>query len=243
MTTSTVTTPGIAMLPMLAIELSQRAGGAAVRTMDGATHTCGFEGGRRDRDDVLPGIESVLTDSGVRASSLAAVAVDVGPGGFTGLRISIAAGQAIAEAASAVVIAVPAALVAAESTPSVSMKTGTILVCSAAKSGTVWCTQLTRASAEAPWRVLGEPGIVDRLSCESAPSAVLADEHVDGCLLETFRGAGVLVAEPVFKASSVADIAMHGGPDVRVLSDPALLLPFYPREPEAVRKWRDRPTR
>ena len=81
------------VLPLLAIELSQRAGGAAVRAVDGATHTRAFEGGRRDRDDVLPGIESALNDSGVRASSLAAVAVDVGPGGFTGLRISIAAGH------------------------------------------------------------------------------------------------------------------------------------------------------
>jgi tRNA threonylcarbamoyladenosine biosynthesis protein TsaB len=243
MSTKTAGTSQVAMLPMLAIELSQRAGGAAVRTTDGATYNCGFEGGRRDRDDVLPGIESALRESGVRTSSLAAVAVDVGPGGFTGLRISIAAAQAIAEAASAVVIAVPAALVAAESTPSLSTKRGVIIVCAAAKAGTVWCTQLTRATVEDPWRILGEPGIVDRLVCESTPSALLADEHVDASMLEAFRGAGIPIDEPVFRASAVADIALSGGRDVRIFSDPSMLLPLYPRAPEAVRKWQERPSR
>ena len=231
------------VLPLLAIELSQRAGGAAVRAVDGATHTRAFEGGRRDRDDVLPGIESALNDSGVRASSLAAVAVDVGPGGFTGLRISIAAAQAIAEVASAVVIAVPAALVAAGSTPSLATKTGVVIVCSAAKGGTVWCSQVTRASVDAPWRILGDPGIVDRLICESTPSAVLADEHVDATLLEAFRDAGVPIETPDFKPSILADIAMSGGPDVSIHTDPALLLPLYPRGPEAVRKWQERTIR
>ncbi len=236
------TSPGT-HFPLLAIELSQRAGGAAVRHEDGTTHVVEFEGGRRDRDDVLPGIESALADAGIRASSLAAVAVDVGPGGFTGLRISIAAGQAIAEVASAMVIAVPAALVAAGSTPSISASTGVVIVCAAAKSGTVWCSRLKRATIDEPWRILGTPGIVDRLTGDFDPSAVLADEHVDPALLEESRRSGISIVPPVFNASVLADIAIQRGPDVRVLDDPARLLPLYPREPEAVRKWRERPGR
>ncbi len=230
-------------LPMLAIELSQRAGGAAVRHADGTTRVAEFEGGRRDRDDVLPGIESVLADAGIQAASLAAVAVDVGPGGFTGLRISIAAGQAIAEVASAVVIAVPAALVAAGSTPGMAARTGVVIVCAAAKGGTVWCSRLTRVTIDEPWRILGTPGIVDRLAGDAEPSAILADEHVDPALLEELRRSGVPIDPPVFHASVLADIAMQGGPDVQVLDDPAMLLPLYPREPEAVRMWRQRPGR
>lgn len=227
--------------PLLAIELSQRSGGAAVFDAAGEVHTIGFEGGRRDRDDVLPGIHAVLARAGVAASTLRTVAVDVGPGGFTGLRVSIAAAQAIAEVAGATVVGVPGALVAAAATPSLGEMAGEIVVLSAAKAGTAWRTRLGRDRTDRCWRIIGDPGIIDRLDdveCE----AVIADEHVPPELLRA-AVSEPRVHPPSFDAAVVGRVALDGGPDLLVHSDAARLMPIYPREPEAVRRWRARPAR
>lgn len=224
--------------PVLAIELSQRTGGVAVVDAAGAIHTIEVAGGRRERDDLAPAVAAALAAAEVAPSSLGAVAVDVGPGGFTGLRISIALGQAIAEAVGATVIAVPGALVAAASTPELAPVVGRILVLSAAKAGTAWGTRLERSTVSDPWRIVGEPGIIDGPPIE-APAAVLADEHLD----DDFRAAipaGTPIIPPRFEAAAVARLAIDGGPDLVVHQDPARLLPTYPREPEAVRVWRAR---
>lgn len=227
--------------PLLAIELSQRSGGAAVIDAAGNLHTVGFEGGRRDRDDVLPGIHAVLAQAGIAASALRTVAVDVGPGGFTGLRISIAAAQAIAEVADAMVVGVPGAVVAAAGTPSLRETTGEIIVLSAAKAGTAWRTRLGRETTDRCWRIIGDPGIVDRAD-DVACAAVIADEHVPSELVRSAIFDPPILA-PSFEATAVARVALDGGPDVLVHSDPARLMPIYPREPEAVRRWRERPAR
>lgn len=207
----------------------------------GTVHAVDFEGGRRDRDDVLPGIHAVLSRGGVPASTLRTVAVDVGPGGFTGLRISIAAAQAIAEVAGATVVGVPGAVVAANATSSLDGTVGEIVVLSAAKAGTAWRTRLGRDSTDRCWRILGDPGIVDRpddVACE----ALVADEHVPPALLGTTETAPP-VHPPTFDAATVGRLTLVGGPDLVVHADAARLMPIYPREPEAVRRWRERPAR
>ncbi len=224
--------------PVLAIELSQRSGGVAVIDSDGRGTEVAVAGGRRDRDEVAPALATALADAGVAADALRTVAVDVGPGGFTGLRISVAIGQALAEAVGAQVVAVPGALVAAGSTPEIDSVVGRVLVLSAAKAGSAWGTLLERSSSSSAWTIRGRPGIVEGPPDE-ALSAVLADEHLDA----TFRGAipgSVPIVEPRFSALGLGRAALAGGADVVVHDDPARLQPLYPREPEAVRIWRER---
>ena len=224
--------------PILAIELSQRRGGVAIVDPSRRVHSVEVAGGRRDRDDLAPAVAAVLADAGLDASALAAVAVDVGPGGFTGLRVSIALAQSMAEVVGASVVAVPGALVAAGGTPGLEGVVGDLLVLSAAKAGTAWGTVLGRARASDPWRVVGSPGIM--ASPPDRPlAAVLADEHLD----DAFRAAipdGTPVLEPRFEATALAEVALEGGPDLEIHRDPARLVPTYPREPEAVRVWRER---
>lgn len=52
--------------------------------------------GRRHGDELFPAIERILLSTRVLLSSVDRVAVAVGPGSFTGLRVAIAAGQGIA---------------------------------------------------------------------------------------------------------------------------------------------------
>ena len=196
--------------PILAIELSQREGGVAVVDPGGRVHSVEVAGGRRDRDDLAPAIAE-------RASAIA---------------------QSIAEVAGAKVVAVPGALVAAVATPELATVEGEILVLSAAKGGTAWGTTLVRSGSGDGWRIEGTPGILEAPPDRSLV-AVVADEHLG----DAFRAAipsQVPVHRPRFDAASLARVALEAGPDPQVHHDPARLVPIYPREPEAVRVWRER---
>lgn len=54
--------------------------------------------GRRHAETLAPAIEFVCKQADVELSELGAIAVDVGPGLFTGMRVGLAAGKAMAQA-------------------------------------------------------------------------------------------------------------------------------------------------
>lgn len=224
--------------PVLAIELSQRTGGVALIEPRGGVQVIEVRGGRRDEDELAPAIATVLAAASVDAASLAGIVVDVGPGGFTGLRVSIATAQALAETVGAAVAAVPGALVAAASTAEARALAGRLLVLSAAKAGTAWGTILTRSTAESPWRIEGQPGLLSDPGV-SKPDLVLADEHVGDDLRNRLPGSTPVVP-PRFDPVALGRLALAGSDGLVVHDDPACLRPLYPREPEAVRMWRER---
>src|SRR5256886_10765913 len=61
---------------------------------------------RRQGDELFPAIERVLLSTRTALSSVDRVAVAVGPGSFTGLRVAIAAGQGIARGNGAALVAI-----------------------------------------------------------------------------------------------------------------------------------------
>jgi tRNA threonylcarbamoyl adenosine modification protein YeaZ len=107
----------------LAIESSNpsagRGAGVALGMIDGVTgrvETLGVEPLResaRHDDDLMPAIDRLVRRAGQSPSDLALIAVSVGPGGYTGLRIAVAAANLIAYAVDAKTVPVPSALVAA----------------------------------------------------------------------------------------------------------------------------------
>src|SRR5205823_5430196 len=61
---------------------------------------------RRQGDELFPAIERVLLSTRTALSSVDRVAVAVGPGSFTGLRVAIAAGQGIARGNGAALVGI-----------------------------------------------------------------------------------------------------------------------------------------
>lgn len=230
---------------MLAIELSQRSGGVAVVTGEGDLVARSVTGGRREKDELVPAIRDALDAANVSVPELATVAVDVGPGGFTGLRISIAAAQALGEIPGATVVGVPGAEVAVASTPACNHPTlsGTILVVSATRNGTAWATRFHRGSPTDHWVTMEEAGLIESLPKESF-TAILADGHLDPGWRTSLEADGIPTIEPVHSAEGLARLLLHSmeaPPSTwHVSGDAATLRPIYPREPEAVRLWKDR---
>lgn len=240
---------------VLGIELSQREGGVAVVGPGGSVHTRPVRGGRRDRDELLPAIQEVFAEAGGSVRDLSLVVVDLGPGGFTGLRISIATGQAIAEGVGVPVMGVPGAEVAAATFTDhqrredpASEIVPEMAVVSAVRDGSAWETRLAWDPTSQGWQVVGTPGI--RNEPPQGVELVLADEHLPAAWRETLRAGSVVVVEPRFDASVLAGLAMQARADgigdrtgwVHT-EDPAKLVPIYPRVPEAVRLWQARTAR
>ena len=236
-------------MPMLAIELSQRSGGVAFTAEGVEPIVVPVRGGRRDKDDLLPAIRTILRSAETRVQDLSTVAVDIGPGGFTGLRVSIAAAQMLAEIADASVVGVPGAEVAAAATPGVfdGSRIGRLLVISATRNGTAWTTRLRREDPDADWRPDGDSVLLEELPSDDV-DVVLADEHLDSVWRDRLEARGVEIIEPVHSALGLAELLRRSmttaAPSTWWISgDAATLRPIYPREPEAVRLWKARASR
>lgn len=228
---------------LLAVECSQRTGSVALLGADGTVESTDFVSGGREEDPLLPAIDRLLERGGFVPGDLTAIAVSTGPGGFTGLRVAIATVKGIAEITGARVLAVPGAEVAAEGIRARLSTGDRVLVASAAKRETCWLTPLE--CAEDAWQTLPGAGlhVIDPPSPAAVELArdaiVLADEHVPAPGRSGLAEVAADLLEPRLDAVSCARVAL-GMFDRGVSEDPLALAPIYPREPEAVRSWRER---
>jgi tRNA threonylcarbamoyladenosine biosynthesis protein TsaB len=82
---------------LLAIESATELVGAAVVDDDGPRAAVWATGRRRHAEALAPAVGHVLEQAGVGLGDLAAVAVDIGPGLFTGLRVGVATAKGLAQ--------------------------------------------------------------------------------------------------------------------------------------------------
>lgn len=83
---------------ILGIETSTAQSSVCVGSERGPIATAGLNHGRTHAEYLAPAIDFCLERAGATASSLAGVAVGLGPGQFTGMRVGIATAQAFAHA-------------------------------------------------------------------------------------------------------------------------------------------------
>jgi tRNA threonylcarbamoyladenosine biosynthesis protein TsaB len=93
---------------ILAIESSGDGGGAAVVRGGKVIAEAEVSGPRRHGSELMPCIDNALTDSKLKREEIDVIAVNCGPGSYTGLRIGIAAADAIGYALDKPVIGVDA---------------------------------------------------------------------------------------------------------------------------------------
>jgi len=72
--------------------------GCALGDGDGPVASFHLSRGRRHAESLAPAIDHLCRQSGIGLDQLGAVAVDIGPGLFTGLRVGVATGKALATA-------------------------------------------------------------------------------------------------------------------------------------------------
>jgi len=81
---------------LVGIETSGPRGGVALADDETLLEEIPFEEGMVHGRDLVPGLDRMLRKAGIRARDVGLVAVDVGPGSYTGVRVGIAAAQMFA---------------------------------------------------------------------------------------------------------------------------------------------------
>ncbi|MEM9064895.1 MAG: tRNA (adenosine(37)-N6)-threonylcarbamoyltransferase complex dimerization subunit type 1 TsaB [Planctomycetota bacterium] len=176
--------------------------------------------GRQD-DDLMPAIDRLCARRAVEPRDIGVVALSIGPGGFTGLRVAAVTAKMLALTTGADVVAIPSAEVAVETDPT------------AGRVGVLLATKRDQA-----WLALFENGV----ATEAGPatpeelSRISLDElRADAALPDTYRRAVHCPIRPL----RLDPIACARLATIRNPTDPLAISPIYGREPEAVRRWRE----
>lgn len=82
---------------LLGIESATELVGVAVGSADGPQAAVWVSGRRRHGEALAPAVAHVLEQAGVSLGDLSAIAVDLGPGLFTGLRVGVATAKGLAQ--------------------------------------------------------------------------------------------------------------------------------------------------
>ena len=177
--------PGGSSRAMVAIETATETVGVAVRTPAGLDAVFTLTGRRRHVETLTPALQHLLGQVGLVPSDLGVVAVDVGPGLFTGLRVGVAAAKGLAQALGIGVVCATSLDILTAAAGAAGHH-GPVLACVDARRGEVF------ASVATPGHDAGG----DRASQRSAPSAQIGaalfapDELVTA--LRTLDGVKVL---------------------------------------------------
>jgi tRNA threonylcarbamoyl adenosine modification protein YeaZ len=218
----------------LALELSQQAGSVAMSDTRGVVLEKAVESGRREQDDVMPSIEAIACELHVAPRDIARVVVSVGPGGFTGLRSSVAIAKMIALVTGAKIIPIETAL---SVVTNANVDSGTYLVVSGVKQESFWLSRVKVNGREITCNA-SLSNTKDLPSVLETASAIFGDAYLPQSVLAIAKGANKEVKEPKTSAKTLLELGLRLYKENKIQAiDPLELLVLYPREPEAVRLW------
>lgn len=181
--------------------------------------------------ELAPAIQRLWTQAGITAADLEAVAVTIGPGSYTGLRIGMAAAKGIALGHKLPLIGVGTLDVVAAG---LGYLEGNLVVVAEAGRNRLWSGRY-EWQARKGWQPVAEPDLLDwdTLLAAVDPPMVVAGEVSAEASRQIRRTAGVRVVSPaasVRRGAVLAEIGYQRWKSHDV-TDAAALAPVYLREP------------
>lgn len=203
----------------LAIETTTSRGQIALGHDDALIEARHLPPQRRHNVGLVPGIDQLCREHRVTPRDLARIAVSLGPGSFTGLRVAIAAAKMLALAGEAQLVGVPTLDVIAQDAPPAQGRVG---VCLNHKHDSVYCA-IYRREGERMVRVT-EPAVrtLEEFRTQDPPPTTLIGD-----------------VPPQRAAPRVEVVWQLGRERARGgdIVDAFALEPVYGRRPEAVELW------
>ena len=228
---------------ILAIETATESVGVALGGRDGVLASVTIARGRRHGETLAPAIQFACRHAGVELPDLDAVAVDIGPGLFTGMRVGIATAKALAMALDIPVVPVTSLESLAESARS---QHGLVVPVVDARKGEVFWS-MHRADSEGV-TALSEPSIgsVDDLLAalgERGQHALCLGDGAHRHATALRDGADCVVAEERHPSAEVL-VTIGARRALREeWSTADLVTPLYLRRPDAEINWETREVR
>jgi tRNA threonylcarbamoyl adenosine modification protein YeaZ len=220
----------------LSLELSQRIASVAMSTPTGRVLELNIDNSCRKEDSVMPSIQKLASELNIAPDSLELVVISIGPGGFTGLRSAVAIAKMISLVSGAAIVPIETALSVAHNA---NIGPGPYFVVSGVKQDTFWLSKVHNKN--------------NTWFCESAPSssleleqsihtvkALFGDSYLPKSVSALCVSEGIQIHESAVSAKSLLSLGVQlfkNDKDTTV--NPLELLPLYPREPEAVRLWKE----
>jgi tRNA threonylcarbamoyladenosine biosynthesis protein TsaB len=248
---------------LLAIESATNLVGAAVLTDAGAAAERSHQGGRQHAELLAPAIEEVCGLSGLTVDDIGVIAVDVGPGLFTGLRVGVSTAKALAQGLGIGVLAVSSLDILAAGAAGLAgaHSAGTVVVVVDGRRGEVFTARYRFDSALVAAEAVLDPAPV----CVSPPALVTPEALTqtlmeldagpaeplvivgDGAVryihrLSAVPGADLDLAERVSSPSplTLARLARHRLEAGAEPAAPAEVVPDYRRQADARINWEQR---
>ncbi len=223
---------------VLAVETSTLTGATALVEGDTVVAECRLGLAVTHSERLLPAVDHVLRAAGVALGDLDALAVAVGPGSFTGLRIGVATMKSLAFATGKPLAGVPTLDALAWSLPFAAWPVCPVLD---ARKGEVYTalyrTEEGRLDRRWPYRASSPEALAEALAREVSGPVVFLGDGVRpyGGTFTRILGEAARFAPPAQRAPSAVPVAelaramlARGEP-----ADPAALTPLYLRRSEA----------
>jgi len=192
----------------------------------------GWRGRRTQTIELAPALTQLWSRTGVAPADLSAVAVAIGPGSYTGLRVGLALAKGVALGQNLPLIGVPTLDILAAAV--CRLETDLVAVAEAGRTR-LWAGQYQWA-AKRGWERIGEPMLTnwDELIGRVQVPVAFAGE-IDAAAARQIRRANrsAVIAPPaesVRRAATLAEIGWWRWKRKQV-DDPATLAPLYLREP------------
>ncbi len=220
---------------LLGIETAAGLVGVAIADAEGPLAGVWLRGDRRHAETLAPAIEHVLAQAGVPLAAVDAIAVDVGPGLFTGLRVGMATAQGLAAGLGVGIVCVTSVDVLAREAYDGGFEGPVVAVVDARRA------EVFAARYDGPDEGVGTPArrrpeeLAEELAGASGVLLVGTGAHRYGAL---FQGAGLRVGavrEPsprVLVSVAAGRLAAGATPE-----PPASVRPVYLREADARINW------
>lgn len=229
--------PADADLKLLALDTSTLSASVALLEGRRVVYECTLENGNTHSQNLMPLIDGAFAMAGWQQEDLHALAVTVGPGSFTGLRIGVATAKGLAMA-----LRLPVAAVGTLDALAMGVLPwpGLIVPLLDARRDQVY-TATFRQQEEAPRaltppRALDVRALISELSREDEPVVFCGDGlRAHGPLLQEALGSRAVLAPACARGVRASAVGLLGLLQIEAgrAPDPATLVPQYLRRPQA----------
>jgi tRNA threonylcarbamoyladenosine biosynthesis protein TsaB len=217
---------------ILAIDTATQYASLALYNSDGVYAEEAWFSGRKHTVELMPRIERMLKSAGLPVTDLTALAVSLGPGSFTGLRIGLAAAKGMALPHKLPVVGVPTLEIMAYP-----LRTSTLPVWAIAQAGRGRILAACFGQVEGQWQLVEEPRLTNfEALAQQIEQAVLCTGEIDQeaakiLQQESRRNAKMVSpAARLRRASYLAEIAA-ARLEANDQDDPDTLVPIYLSSP------------
>lgn len=152
----------------LLVETSGRTGEVAIAEDDRFIASARLDSGRQHARDLIPAVATLFDRAGWSPADVSSVAVSIGPGSYTGLRIGVMTAKALAYATGCELISIPTFHVIAHQAE---IAGDSLEVIADGLKGKLYAQPFSRQSPSNEWRPAGKLAIVTEVDWRASLSA------------------------------------------------------------------------